>query len=197
MSQLLDRLVSELERLPGVGERSALRMALCMLSMEREDVRRMAEAMTEFRFGVKHCKQCNNISDSELCPICSDPTRDKSRICVVEHIKDVISIESSGGYNGLYHVLGGIISPMQGISPSDLKIDLLVDNVSKGGVEEVIMALKTSVEGETTAYFISRKLAPLGVNITTIARGIGFGDDIDYADHLTLVHAINNRQKVK
>lgn len=197
MSQLLDRLVSELERLPGIGERSALRMALYLLSMEREDVSRMADAMREFRFGVKHCKQCNNISDSEICPICSDPTRDRSRICVVEHIKDVISIESSGGYNGLYHVLGGIISPMQGISPSDLKIDLLVDNVSKGGVEEVIMALKTSVEGETTAYFISRKLAPLGVNITTIARGIGFGDDIDYADHLTLVHAINNRQKVK
>lgn len=196
MSEKLNRLVLELERLPGVGERSALRLALYILSMDREDVKSMADAMVDFRYGVLHCQRCNNISDSEICPICSDTTRDRSRICVVEHVKDVLSIESSGGYNGLYHVLGGVISPMQGISPSDLKLDLLVENVQKGGVEEVIVALKTSTEGETTTYFISRKLAPSGVNISTIARGIGFGDDIDYADQITLVHAINNRQKL-
>lgn len=196
MSQKLNRLVAELERLPGIGERSALRMALHILSMDREDVKSMADAMVDFRYGVLHCERCNNISDSSVCPICSDPTRDRSKICVVEHVKDVISIESTGGYNGLYHVLGGVISPMQGISPSDLKLDLLVDNIEKGGVDEVIMALKSSIEGETTTYFISRKLSPFGVKISTIARGIGFGDDIDYADQITLVHAINNRQRM-
>ncbi len=197
MSQKLNRLVAQLERLPGIGEKSALRMALHILSMDESDVSQMAEAMVDFRSNVLHCRHCNNISDNELCPICSDPTRDRTKICVVEHIKDLLSIESSRGYNGLYHVLGGVISPMMGISPSDLKVDLLVENVKQQGECEVILALKTTIEGETTAYFISRKLATTQAKISTIARGIGFGDDIDYADQITLVHAINNRQNVK
>ena len=188
-------MVEELSKLPGIGKRTALRLAIHMLRTEREDVAALAGAMTRFRNEVKYCVHCNNISDNDVCPICANGNRDRTTVCVVEHIKDVISVENTRQYNGMYHVLGGIISPMQGIAPSDLKIDLLVDNIGKGEIKEVILALNTSVEGETTSFYITRKLSQCeGIRITTLARGIGFGDELDYADELTIAHAIHNRR---
>ena len=147
---------------------------------------------------MKYCTRCNNISDSDVCPICSDLRRDRSLVCVVEQVKDVISIENTGQYRGVYHVLGGVISPMQGIAPSDLKIDLLINNVREGEIEEIILALDTTVEGETTAFFIKKKLEEFpNIKISTIARGIGFGDQLDYADQMTITHALLNRRPLK
>lgn len=193
MSQLLDRAVDELAKLPGVGERTALRLALHLLRQPVEGVDALAGALVDFRRNIKFCRMCNNLSDSELCPICADASRDKTTVCVVEQVKDVLSIEHTRSYRGLYHVLGGVISPIQGVGPSDLKINLLTDRVGGGEVKEVILALSTSIEGETTGYYISRQLSDFGVKVSTIARGIGFGDEIDYADDITLVHAISNR----
>lgn len=192
-SELLGRVVEELSKLPSVGERSALRLALHLLRQPESSSVALAAAIENFRKNIKYCVKCNNISDSSICPICADQSRDQSVVCVVEQVKDVISIESTGGYNGLYHVLGGVISPMQGISPSMLKIDLLVDNISKGVVKEVIIALPSSVEGDTTVYFIRRKIEPYEIKISVIARGIGVGEGLDLTDELTLVHALNNR----
>ena len=153
------------------------------------------DAVSRFRTGIRYCKQCNNLSDGEVCPICSDPRRDRSVICVVEHVGDVMSIENTKTYKGLYHVLGDVISPMRGVGPSDLKIDLLVDNVVSGGVKEVILAIGTSMECETTMFYIKSRLKNHPeVKITTLARGIGFGDEIEYADEYTIRHALNNRQ---
>lgn len=196
MSVLLDNVVDELAKLPGVGHRTALRLALHLLRQDETQVELLTRSIRDFRTRVRYCRQCNNLSDTDVCPICSDPDRDRSLVCVVEQVKDVISIENTGQYNGLYHVLGGIISPMQGIGPSDLKIDLLAEHVAGGEVREVILALNTTIEGETTSYYISRKLRDLGVKVSTIARGIGFGDEIDYADELTLTHAIRNRKEL-
>ena len=193
MSKLLDRAVEELAKLPGIGERTALRLALHLLRQPAEQVSALSESIDRFRREVKYRKKCNNLSDTDICPICADSSRDKSIICVVEQVKDVLSIEHTGQYKGVYHVLGGVISPMQGIAPSDLKIDLLLENISQGGVQEVILALNTSIEGETTSYYLARKLKDLNVKVSTIARGIGFGDELDYADEITLVHAIHNR----
>ena len=193
MSKLLDRAVEELAKLPRIGERTALRLALHLLRQPAEQVSALSESIDRFRREVKYCKKCNNLSDTDICPICADSSRDKSIICVVEQVKDVLSIEHTGQYKGVYHVLGGVISPMQGIAPSDLKIDLLLENISQGGVQEVILALNTSIEGETTSYYLARKLKDLNVKVSTIARGIGFGDELDYADEITLVHAIHNR----
>ena len=193
MSKLLDRAVEELAKLPGIGERTALRLALHLLRQPAEQVSALSESIDRFRREVKYCKKCNNLSDTDICPICADSSRDKSIICVVEQVKDVLSIEHTGQYKGVYHVLGGVISPMQGIVPSDLKIDLLLENISQGGVQEVILALNTSIEGETTSYYLARKLKDLNVRVSTIARGIGFGDELDHADEITLVHAIHNR----
>ena len=156
----------------------------------------MAGALQRFRNDICYCRVCNNLSDEAVCPICADARRDRTTVCVVEHVKDVISIEATRQYNGLYHVLGGIISPMQGIAPSDLKIDLLVENIGRGEIREVILALSTSVEGETTAFYITRRLADCPVRITALARGIGFGDELDYADELTIGHALHNRTVV-
>lgn len=164
-----------------------------LLRQPVEGVDAFAGALVDFRRNIKFCRRCNNLSDNELCPICADASRDKTTVCVVEQVKDVLSIEHTRSYRGLYHVLGGVISPIQGVGPSDLKINLLVDCVRGGEVKEVILALSTSIEGETTGYYISRQLADLGVKVSTIARGIGFGDEIDYADDITLVHAISNR----
>lgn len=197
MSRLLDDAVGELSRLPGIGRRTALRLALHMLRMEREDVERMTQAVSDFRNGIRYCSRCNNLSDGELCEVCSDPSRDGSVVCVVENVGDVMSIENTRQYNGLYHVLGGVISPMQGIAPSDLKIDLLLDNIARGGIREVILALGTTVEGETTHFYITRRLEQFpDLKITDIARGIGFGDEIEYADELTIAHALHNRTPV-
>ncbi len=197
MSRLLDDVVSELSRLPGIGRRTAMRLAIHMLRLDPEDVGRMTGAIGRFRNEIKYCARCNNLSDDDICPICRNEARDRSVVCVVEQVGDVITIENTRQYNGLYHVLGGVISPMQGIGPSDLKIDLLLENIAREEISEVILAIGTTVEGETTQFYITRRLEGTGVNITTIARGIGFGDEIEYADELTIAHAIHNRTKVK
>lgn len=195
MSELLNNVVEEFSNLPGVGRRTALRLSMHLLRRSEAEVEQFVEAVSRFRNEIRYCKQCNNLSDDELCPICSDPRRDRTTLCVVEHVGDVMSIESTGSYKGLYHVLGGVISPMQGVGPSDLGIDMLVDNVATGGVREVIFAIGTSLECETTMFYIKKRLTNFpDVKVTTIARGIGFGDEIEYADEFTIKHALNNRQ---
>jgi recombination protein RecR len=190
--------VGELSRLPGIGRRTALRLSLHILRMEREGVREMTAAVERFRNEIKYCERCNNLSDSVECPVCTDASRDRTTVCVVENVGDVLSIEATRQYNGLYHVLGGVISPMMGIGPSDLKVDLLLDNSARGNVREVSLALSATVEGETTQFYISRRLARFeGVRITAIARGIGFGDEIGYADELTIAHALHNRTSIE
>lgn len=195
MAKLLDDVVGEFSRLPGIGRRTALRLAMHLLRMEEHDVKLMSRAILRFRTDIRYCSCCNNLSDSDKCEICSDPTRDHSLVCVVEQVKDVLSIEQTRQYNGVYHVLGGVISPMQGIGPSDLKIDLLLDRIARGEVQEVVLALSTTVEGETTSFYIARRIHEYGnVKLTSIARGIGFGDELDYADELTIAHALHNRR---
>ena len=198
MSKLLQDVVGELSKLPGVGRRTALRLAIHILRMERESVAEMTESIDRFRNDVKYCAECNKLSDEEVCPICLDDERDRTTICVVEQVADVLSIENTHQYKGLYHVLGGVISPMQGISPSDLKIDLLTERIARGGVKEVILAISTSVEGETTLFYLMNRLRQFpGVKVTSIARGIGFGDELEYVDELTITHALRNRREVE
>ena len=198
MSKLLQDAVSEFSRLPGIGRRTALRLAMHLLKMEREEVAQMTQAISRFRNEIRHCSECNNLSDSERCPICQNPERDHSTICVVEQVGDLMSIENTRQYRGIYHVLGGVISPMQGVGPSDLKIDMLVEKVAAGGVKEVILAISTSVEGETTLFYIMNRLKQYpDVKVSTIARGIGFGDELEYVDELTITHALLNRRTVE
>lgn len=198
MSQLLKDVVGELSKLPGIGRRTALRLAIHILKMEPESVGDMTRSIDRFRNEVKYCTICNNLSDEDVCPICADRERDHSTICVVEQVADVLSIENTHQYRGLYHVLGGVISPMQGISPSDLKIDLLLDRIAGGGVREVILAISTSVEGETTLFYLMNRLRQFeGVKVTSIARGIGFGDELEYVDELTITHALRNRREIE
>ena len=188
MSRLLQDVVGELSKLPGIGRRTALRLAIHILRMERESVAEMTE----------YCTQCNNLSDEDVCPICADDERDHTTICVVEQVADVLSVENTRQYKGLYHVLGGVISPMQGISPSDLKIDLLTERIARGGVKEVILAISTSVEGETTLFYLMNRLRQFPeLKVTSIARGIGFGDELEYVDELTITHALLNRREVE
>lgn len=197
MSKLLQDVVGELSKLPGVGRRTALRLAIHILRMERESVAEMTESIDRFRNEIKYCAQCNNLSDEEICPICADAERDHTMVCVVEQVADVLSIENTRQYKGLYHVLGGVISPMQGISPSDLKIDLLTGRIAAGGIREVILAISTSVEGETTLFYLMNRLRQFpGLKITSIARGIGFGDELEYVDELTITHALLNRREI-
>lgn len=198
MSQLLQDAVGELSKLPGIGRRTALRLAMHLLRMEPESVDEMTTAIARFRHEVKHCTRCNNLSDAELCPVCQDRERDHATICVVEQVADLLSIENTHQYRGTYHVLGGVISPMQGIAPSDLKIDLLCDRIAAGDVKEVILAISTSVEGETTLFYLMSRLRRFeGLKITTIARGIGFGDELEYVDELTITHALMNRRAIE
>ena len=192
-SQLLEKAVSEFSKLPGIGRKTALRLVLDLLRRSDEEVFDFASAIETMKREVKHCKVCHNISDTDICPICSDPRRDKSTICVVENIQDVMAIENTQQYSGLYHVLGGIISPMDGVGPSDIEIDSLVERVAQGGIEEVIMAIRPTMEGDTTAFYISRRLAEYDVKITVIARGIAIGDELEYADEVTLGRSILNR----
>ena len=195
MSRLLQDVVGELSKLPGIGRRTALRLAIHLLRMEPESVADMTSSIDRFRKEVKYCSVCNNLSDEEVCPICADRERDRTTICVVEQVADVLSIENTHQYKGLYHVLGGVISPMQGISPSDLKIDLLTDRIARGDINEVILAISTSVEGETTLFYLMNRLRTFeGLKITSIARGIGFGDELEYVDELTITHALRNRR---
>ncbi len=198
MSQLLQDAVGELSKLPGIGRRTALRLAMHLLRMEPESVDEMTTAIARFRHEIKHCTRCNNLSDAELCPVCQDRERDHTTICVVEQVADLLSIENTHQYRGTYHVLGGVISPMQGIAPSDLKIDLLCDRIAAGDVKEVILAISTSVEGETTLFYLMSRLRRFeGLKITTIARGIGFGDELEYVDELTITHALMNRRAIE
>lgn len=198
MSELLQNVVGELSKLPGVGKRTALRLAIHILRMEPESVAEMTRSIDKFRGEIKYCARCNNLSDEEVCPICADRERDHSTVCVVEQVADVLSIENTRQYKGLYHVLGGVISPMQGIAPSDLKIDLLCDRIAQGGVKEVILAISTSVEGETTLFYLMSRLRHYPeVKVTSIARGIGFGDELEYVDELTITHALLNRREIE
>ena len=196
-SQLLEKAVDEFASLPGIGRKSALRLALHLLKQPVENVNRFGNSFIALRNGVKYCSNCNMITDDEMCSVCSDTHRDKSVICVVESIRDFLSIENTGQYNGLYHVLGGIISPMDGIGPADLSIDKLIERVNNQGVSEVILALSTSMEGETTSFFLYKKLSELNVKVSTIARGVGFGDDLEYTDEFTLGKSIENRHTFK
>lgn len=198
MSRLLQDVVGELSKLPGVGRRTALRLAIHILRMEPGSVGDMTRSIDRFRNEIKYCSACNNLSDEAVCPICADRERDHGTICVVEQVADVLSIENTRQYKGLYHVLGGVISPMQGISPSDLKIDLLSERIARGGVKEVIIAISTSVEGETTLFYLMNRLRDFaGLKVTSIARGIGFGDELEYVDELTITHALMNRREIE
>ena len=197
MSKLLDDVCAELQRLPGIGRRTALRLAMHMPKMETETVDSLSNSIARFRHDIRHCRGCNNLSDGDLCPICANTERDHSTICVVEQVADLMSIENTGQYRGIYHVLGGVISPMQGVGPSDLKIDLLCDKLLTGTVKEVIIAISTSVEGETTLFYLMSRLKAFpDVRVTTIARGIGFGDELEYVDELTITHALINRREI-
>lgn len=192
-SQLLEKAVGEFSRLPGIGRKTALRLVLHLLRQDKADVSRFASAMTQLREGIRYCSVCHNISDTEVCPICSNVHRDDSQVCVVENVQDVMAVENTQQYNGLYHVLGGVISPMDGVGPGDLQIESLVRRVSEGTVREVILALSSTMEGDTTNFYISRKLASYDVRLTVIARGISVGDELEYADEVTLGRSILNR----
>jgi len=192
-SKLLEKAVSEFAKMPGVGRKTALRLVLNFLRQSDDDVQAFADALTTLKKEIKHCKICHDISDTEICPICSNPHRDRSIICVVENVQDVMAIENTQQFNGLYHVLGGVIAPVEGIGPSDLEIQSLVERVSKGDVKEVIFALSPTMEGDTTNFYISRKLAQFNVTLSVIARGVSVGDELEYADEVTLGRSILNR----
>lgn len=193
-STLLENCVTEISRLPGIGRKTALRLALHLLRQDPGAANALGNAIIEMRKGIAYCRVCHNISETELCPVCADQRRDASTICVVETVKDVMILENTGQYGGLYHVLGGVISPMDGVSPDQLQIDSLVARVAAGGVKEVILALGATMEGDTTGYYIFRKLAPYpDVTVTQLARGVALGNEIEYTDELTLGRSLQNR----
>lgn len=195
-SQLIDKAVAELSGLPGVGRKTALRFALHLLRQDVQQVDAFCDAVRTMRHEIVYCKTCHNLSDKETCSICASQRRDHSTICVVENVQDVMAVENTQQYNGVYHVLGGVISPMDGIGPSDLEIGSLVDRVAAGGIKEVILALGSTMEGDTTNFFIFRKLAPFAdVKISIIARGISVGNELEYTDEVTLGRSIVNRIK--
>lgn len=206
-SKLLAEAVDAISSLPGVGKRSALRLALHLLKQPAENVHHFTSAINHLRDDVKYCRHCMMLSDDDICSICSDRSRDVNTICVVESVRDVMSIENTGQYHGVYHVLGGIISPINGVGPSDLTIRQLIDRISSSSPDsgsdtvtpaiEIILALSGDVEGETTAFYIYRQIAKYGVKVTSLARGLGFGDDLEYADELTLGRSLVNRQPFK
>lgn len=192
-SALLEKAVGEFAKLPGIGRKTALRLVLFMLRQGDNDVDQFVNAVSKMKREVKYCRVCHNISDTDVCPICSDHSRDAATICVVENVQDVLAVENTQQFHGLYHVLGGIISPMDGIGPADLEIDSLVSRVAAGGVKEVILALSSTMEGDTTNFYISRKLADYPVKLSIIARGISVGDELEYTDEVTLGRSILNR----
>lgn len=196
-SSLLEEAVDQLSSLPGVGRRTALRLALHLLGQPRENVEQFAGSLVRLKRDIRHCPVCGMISDDGTCPVCGDVRRDPSVVCVVESLRDVLSIENTGQYNGRYHILGGIISPIDGIGPGDLRIHELNDRLAAGDIAEVILALSTSMEGETTAYYLYKQISRYPVKVTAIARGVGFGDDLEYTDELTLGRSIANRQLFK
>jgi recombination protein RecR len=192
-SKLLADAVEQFKRLPGIGERSALRLALFLLRLKKEDALDFGLVINNFIENIKYCKVCHNLSDTEVCPICSSGKRDKSMICVVENVRDVMSVENTQQYNGMYHVLGGIISPMEGIGPSDIAIESLIKRVNENEASEIILALSATMEGDTTNFYIYRKLKSFPVKISIIARGVAFGDELEYTDEITLGRSIMNR----
>ncbi|MDD6832083.1 MAG: recombination mediator RecR [bacterium] len=193
-STLLENAVSEFAKLPGIGRKTALRLVLHLLKQEPQSARQFGEAIIRLRDEIQYCEVCHNISETPRCPICSDPARDSATICVVENVKDVMSIENTHQHHGLYHVLGGLISPMDGIGPQDIEINSLEERVKAGGVSEVILALSATMEGDTTNFYIFRKLAPYtDLKITMLARGVSVGNEIEYTDELTLGRSILNR----
>ncbi|OSZ79399.1 recombination protein RecR [Chitinophagaceae bacterium IBVUCB1] len=192
-SKLIEDAVNEFSKLPGIGKKTALRMVLHLLKLEKENVHAFTKAISDMRDSIVFCKQCHNVSDTLLCDICSNPARDKTQICVVESIRDVIAVESTGQYNGLYHLLGGILSPLDGIGPDQLNISTLYHRAKNNDTQELIMALSPTIEGDTTVYYIAKQVADLPVKITTIARGISFGGELEYADEMTLARSIAKR----
>ncbi len=192
-SVLLEKAVDEFAKLPGIGRKTAMRLVLHLLRQETKTVESFGQAVITLKREVKYCKVCHNISDTEICGICADPQREVSTVCVVENIRDVMAVEATQQYHGLYHVLGGVISPMDGVGPSDLEIESLVNRVTTGEVAEVILALSTTMEGDTTNFYIYRKLEKTGVKLSVIARGVSVGDELEYADEVTLGRSIVNR----
>lgn len=192
-SKLLENAVSEFAKLPGIGRKTALRLVLHLLRQEQSVAENFGNAIIRLRQDIKYCKVCHNISDTDVCALCADTTRDNTTICVVENVREVMAVEGTGQFRGLYHVLGGVISPMDGIGPADLEIESLVQRVAEGGVKEVILALSATMEGDTTNFYIFRKLAPYDVRITLIARGVSIGDELEYTDEITLGRSILNR----
>ena len=192
-STLLETAVNELSRLPGIGRKTALRLALHILRQDEKYGIELGEAIINLRNGIRYCTTCHNISETDTCPICSNPSRDASTVCVVESVKDVMSFENTRQFNGLYHVLGGVISPMDGIGPDQLEIESLVERVANGGVKEVILALSATMEGETTNFYLYRRLGTLPVKITQLARGVSVGNEIEYTDEITLGRSLLNR----
>ena len=192
-SQLLNNAINELSRLPGVGRKTALRLALHLLRQDERVADALANSLAEMRHGIRYCKCCHNISESDLCPVCSSPTRNKRTVCVVENVRDVMLFEKTGLYTGLYHVVGGLISPIDGIGPDKLEIESLVDRVAAGDIDEVILALSATIEGETTNFYIYRKLSHLPVKITQLARGVSVGNEIEYTDEITLGRSLRDR----
>ncbi|MCK9311582.1 MAG: recombination mediator RecR [Bacteroidales bacterium] len=192
-SVLLEDAVNEFSKLPGIGKKTALRLVLHLLRQSEDQVTTFGNAVIHLKQEVHYCNTCHNISDSELCNICADDRRDHRLVCVVENVREVMAVENTGQYSGIYHVLGGLISPMDGIGPSDLEIESLVERVRKDEVDEIILALSATMEGDTTSFYLYRKLSGLDVKITTIARGIAVGDELEYADEVTLGRSIINR----
>ena len=192
-SKLLENAVNEFAKLPGIGKKTALLLVLHLLKKDALEVQRFSRALTQLREEVKHCRICRNISDADICNICNNPSRDSRTVCVVENIRDVMSIENTQQYRGVYHVLGGIISPMDGIGPADLEIDSLLKRVQNGEIDEVIFALSTTMEGDSTNFYIFKKIKGANMKITTLARGVSIGDEIEYTDEVTLGRSIVNR----
>lgn len=193
-SRYIEQAVDQMASLPGVGRRTALRLVLQLLNRSKEEVDDFSEAFRQMKEHVRKCITCGNVTDTEVCSICSDERRDHGMVCVVEDIRDVLAIESTESYKGVYHVLGGIISPMDGISPSDLNIDQLVERVQAGKIQEVILALSATMEGDTTNFFIYKKIRPFGVKVTTLSRGVAIGSELQYADEVTLSRSLLHRQ---
>ena len=196
-STLLENAVNEFAKLPGIGKKTALRLVLHLLKTEQSQVELFADTISQMRREIRFCRQCHNVSDSDVCNICASPMRKQEMVCVVESIRDVMAIEGTQQYNGTYHVLGGVISPLDGIGPDQLQIDSLISRVQAGGIAEVIFALNPNIQGDTTIYYIQKKLADTGVKITAISRGIAFGGELEYADEMTLARSIQNRLPVE
>jgi recombination protein RecR len=192
-SKLLENAVNEFANLPGIGGKTALRLVLALLRQDKEDVINFGKTFIELKENIHYCKSCNNISDAELCSICSNPARDHQTVCVVENIRDVMAVEGTHQYHGIYHVLGGIISPMDGIGPDDLEVNLLENKVKNSGIKEIILALSTTMEGDTTNFYLYKRFSKYPVKMTTLARGVSIGDELEYADEITLGRSILNR----